>query len=1242
MRRTLAQFLLALILSAPNFVLGAPESKTGFDLYDEGMYSEALPMLLDLAEGNDPKAGGLVARIFTLGLQVEKDYVKGLLWANRAGQLGDALAQNLVGVIYLNGWGVTKDTHKSIDWFTKAAGQNFNLAMQNLGMLYAYGNGVPRDSIKALYWFEKAAQESNVYAKYMVYTLTRNSDKDKSIRYLRSSATLNYGDAQASLGDEYYYGGLVPQDYAEARRWYLQATKISSRFQAHSTYKLGWMSFWGEGRPKDVSEGLRLYRETAEFNKMNPTQSPTAIISALNELGRIYQNGIGVSEDPAQAFEYYQKSAALGDSTGQVQAAAHLLEGWGTSIDTPRAIDLLRLSARQNNFLARLQLLETSLNDEKSERQPSEIVKKITLLAENHKEKDIDGVLIRQIEQSDIVKEIDAYFRVPIRDENFTKVESVVQNGRELLKKLNLAVADAEAKPAKTSLESLNLHYLKMERLMLERKIGVGYFELVGLNPDETTKARHKTSDESFKNFLVELESSYSSDHPFHPQVLVLNGFYHSVGNKPGQRSNLKKVFEKIREPKFIARNLANSADQVTELTACKAYFDANNDPFEFGLFVDGAGDSNYSVEELEKVIHALENSLYCLTRDNFNKVRGGLRVTGLARQSNLSYSRSLLAYLYEGVEREEILGGIEKHSYIAGLLDNVTKKERIEKAYWGKKSKGQPSINLLHYYLRDGDFRNAEKALRIEIKASLDTGFLYDDHLASLAKLPRTPPRQKVFLLKEAVKINRELFTGLSALSELVGNHDFFNRANERELVRQLLKQKRNTEAELFIRFVKLKEISELLRDPKISTEFSRPEWFYTPEEQELNKMLQEKLVKAKEQYIKSGKPNYITGENIKHYSERLGDQLVDFLITGKTSAVQDRKKKASPKPLPDRFEAILKKLPPGTAILQFFVEANQLFINARFADSRVSKQITLESGEIEKLVYALRSSIVARKDIKIASNNLYTLLFKEIDLEFKKQGIKNIMLSLDGRLRYVPFSALWDGRGYLVEAYNFSILDDINDPRGRGTPAPKLTVAGFGVSKPIGGFSPLPSVKKELRQIVLNPSGGVYPGRIILDEEFTLRAFKAALSEKFPILHVATHFKFSPGTEMNSYLLMGDGHRLSLSQLDAISLDGVEVITYSGCQTGLGGGRDENGVEIAGLGYISRKNGAKTVISSLWSVSDESTSELMMKMYEKKTASKGRMAEALTSAKLGLLRSKEFSHPFYWAGFYVYGDEP
>jgi CHAT domain-containing protein len=236
--------------------------------------------------------------------------------------------------------------------------------------------------------------------------------------------------------------------------------------------------------------------------------------------------------------------------------------------------------------------------------------------------------------------------------------------------------------------------------------------------------------------------------------------------------------------------------------------------------------------------------------------------------------------------------------------------------------------------------------------------------------------------------------------------------------------------------------------------------------------------------------------------------------------------------------------------------------------------------------------------------------------------------MLSLDGALRYLPFAALHDGERYVVERYRLALFSEAARDKLKDDPSAEWRAAALGMTEAAEGFSALPGVAAELRSIVRTAqySGGVLAGRIELDRAFSRTALLGALDEGFPVLHVASHFVFSPGTELESFLLLGDKTRLSLKEMkdDDYDFRSVELVTLSACETAVGGGADHFGREIEGFATLVQKQGARSVMATLWKVGDDSTALLMRMFYAARSSGGLSKAEALRQAQLALLRGK------------------
>jgi CHAT domain-containing protein len=195
------------------------------------------------------------------------------------------------------------------------------------------------------------------------------------------------------------------------------------------------------------------------------------------------------------------------------------------------------------------------------------------------------------------------------------------------------------------------------------------------------------------------------------------------------------------------------------------------------------------------------------------------------------------------------------------------------------------------------------------------------------------------------------------------------------------------------------------------------------------------------------------------------------------------------------------------------------------------------------------------------------------------------------------------------------------------------------------------------------------VLRGKIALDDAFTRQTLRTALTDQPPVVHIASHFIFDPVDARKSFLLLGDGAHYTLSDIQdqANIFAGVQLLTLSACNTGVGG-LSSDGSELDDLGTLMQLKGAKAVIATLWPIADSSTSVLMREFYRIRQSHPGvAKLDALRQAQLELLHSDAqiftqvtarrsarrgvklenpeppaagLSHPFYWAAFFLMGN--
>ena len=345
---------------------------------------------------------------------------------------------------------------------------------------------------------------------------------------------------------------------------------------------------------------------------------------------------------------------------------------------------------------------------------------------------------------------------------------------------------------------------------------------------------------------------------------------------------------------------------------------------------------------------------------------------------------------------------------------------------------------------------------------------------------------------------------------------------------------------------------------------------------------------------------------------------------------------------------------------------------------ETQTAIEIPIIAAEFNRKILAFRQLLQEPElDPRPVGKELYDILFKPLEKVLAAAQAEVLMWALDGTLRYIPLTALYDGEHYLIERYTVSLFTPASNARLKDPVSSKWRGLGLGVSQPVGDFEALPGAKAELLSIIKDESirsTGLISGRIYLDSAFTSEAFRTSVRQRFPLVHIASHFVFQPGTDSDSYLLLGDGNTISLEKLRGIPnfFGGTELLTLSACETALSG-TDSSGREIEGFGITAQNLGAKAVIATLWSVADTSTRALMQRFYRLRETQpelpkgdllrqaqcallKGNLPCDPNSEKRGLKRvysevyktakpfqpdpKAPFAHPYFWAPFVLIGN--
>jgi CHAT domain-containing protein len=350
------------------------------------------------------------------------------------------------------------------------------------------------------------------------------------------------------------------------------------------------------------------------------------------------------------------------------------------------------------------------------------------------------------------------------------------------------------------------------------------------------------------------------------------------------------------------------------------------------------------------------------------------------------------------------------------------------------------------------------------------------------------------------------------------------------------------------------------------------------------------------------------------------------------------------------------LQRFGNDTAMAVFVMTPDHLRILVATRRQQLEYHINVDAAVLQRDIGRFLAAISRREDATDASRALYDIVGRPIDEAAQKTHATRLVLWLDGSLRYIPFAALSDGHHFLIDRYALQTYSPADNGAGARSRAP-LRVRGLGVTQASPGFDALPAMADELCDVVRGPinglarrgadcagpteGNGALPGEGFADTAFTEERFRRVLASSvdYSVLHIGSHFSLRPGNTLQSFLVLGDGTRMSLESIRQLKFSGIDLVTLSACQTGLNGALRDDGREIEGFSTIVQQGGARQVVASLWEVEDRSTATLMRGLYRSLASNGDDGAAALRQAQLTLRASggagRPYEQPFFWAGF-------
>jgi CHAT domain-containing protein len=311
----------------------------------------------------------------------------------------------------------------------------------------------------------------------------------------------------------------------------------------------------------------------------------------------------------------------------------------------------------------------------------------------------------------------------------------------------------------------------------------------------------------------------------------------------------------------------------------------------------------------------------------------------------------------------------------------------------------------------------------------------------------------------------------------------------------------------------------------------------------------------------------------------------------------------------LPDRTE-LLVSLPDGMHRLTVPVSQVELTEEVRAFRSLLQKETTRE--------YLRRAQ------------RLYDWLLRPLESTFAQFNLDTLVVVPDGPLRMIPFAALHDGKQFVIAKYAVATTPGLNLTDPKPMARDHIEVLTAGLSDAVQGFPALPNTTGELDGI-----GLLFKTHRLLNQQFLIPRMEQEMKENpFTIVHIASHGKFEREVK-NSFLLTFDD-KLTMDHLNQVigrfryRDQPLELLSLSACQTAAGDDR-----AALGLAGIAIKAGARSALATLWFISDEASSALVVEFYHQLQDPTVSKAMALRNAQLKLLENPDYQHPIYWAPF-------
>jgi CHAT domain-containing protein/tetratricopeptide (TPR) repeat protein len=329
-----------------------------------------------------------------------------------------------------------------------------------------------------------------------------------------------------------------------------------------------------------------------------------------------------------------------------------------------------------------------------------------------------------------------------------------------------------------------------------------------------------------------------------------------------------------------------------------------------------------------------------------------------------------------------------------------------------------------------------------------------------------------------------------------------------------------------------------------------------------------------------------------------------------------------------------LIRSIPRESLLVEYKMTRNRLLIWTFDGGGRKNFVVNVSREKLASDTSDMQQLVSNFSTTSFVGSELYKFLVDPIGGEISKA--KELILIPDDFLIHLSFAALEKDGKYLIEQLPVTYLESARSgislwkKASRSLDSKNTKILAIG--NPIVPEKPdLAFAKKEVDVIKR-----YYPHVKTLTGAAATKDALTEAKDHFDIVHLASHSSFDAISPLESIFhlssMNGSGN-ISVADLFGLGIR-ADLVVLSACEssiTGLSAGR-----EIIGLNRALAVGGARSVLSSLWRISDVTSAVVMKRLYRYLAEGSGK-AGSLRLSQLDAM--KNFRHPAYWASFRLVG---